>query len=40
MEKAKSEALRAFSRVDPFTISEKNPGKLYNLGKGFVFNKK
>lgn len=29
---AKSEALKAFSTVDPFTINEKNPGKLANLG--------
>lgn len=34
MEKTKSEALKAFSKNDPFTMSEKAPGKLYNLGKG------
>ena len=32
MEKSKSEALKAFSKVDPFNICEKNPGRLYNLG--------
>jgi hypothetical protein len=33
MEKPKSEALKAFSKVDPFKICEKAPGKLCNLGK-------
>jgi len=32
MEKAKSEALKSFSKVDPFNMSEKAPAKLYNLG--------
>jgi hypothetical protein len=36
MEKAKSEALKAFSKVDPFTINDKNPGKLCNLGTHLV----
>jgi len=32
MEKAKSSVLAAFSKVDPFKMSEKAPAKLYNLG--------
>lgn len=36
MEKPKSEALKSFSKVDPFKICEKAPGKLCNLGKVFI----
>ena len=32
MEKSAVEILKAFSKVDPYTISEKSPAKLYNLG--------
>lgn len=33
MEKAKSEALKAFSKVDPYKIDAKNPARMLNLGK-------
>jgi hypothetical protein len=32
MEKSAAEILKAFSKVDPFTVSGKAPAKLTNLG--------